>query len=781
LVLAITGTLWLLWSFPRLHSANSLQLRCDREGYFAQARRIAAGNGANLAGWKSYVELDTARKNQLFQATQPHDETAQAFPAATIQVTFIPRGGETATVTMRADGRPLNWKLPAPSTDSHADARTVAESALRRIAGDDTNKFAVTSAGTGGHGGALFAWHRRQDGPDPAGIKIEISVKNGMAWRADTTFTRPEKVASRYDDVSVPRFVMGLAWFVLLFAALAVAILREGGQLVRSMRDPAAIRLGLAVGLMTAISVGLQDDIIVSATEASSTVTNILGIVVGGLFMGFMAYAVLAGTILNVRLHASRVRGLRLLPTGAIFSRTVGREVLGGWLAAPLLVSIPLASSALVGLRVYRGYEDSSILNAWPAITSLVSLPDQGILAALAMLGLLIPLGLRFSRRAWLCWGVIAFSAWLTFAMLDAPFLQSQVANLLPTALLALVVFCVYSQFGILGALTAQGVASLITIASVLLVQPAAGLHGPGLEVLAVTGCAGILALAAALVGPESAVVLPGETGVSTPARSRREELRTEFSVARSAQQQMLPARPPLLDGYTLAASCEPAREVGGDLYDFIPLSGGRWGIGVADVSGKGVPAALYMTLTKGLLCAAGQDSGDPSEILKSVNTHLHEVARRKVFVTMALGVLDTATRTVDYARAGHNPVVWRRAAQGRTTLLSSSGMGLGLSARSVFARTLAVQRIVLEPGDALVFYSDGLTEAMNQSLEQFGEERLIAAVERTDGMHAEDTRDSILKDVRVFLDGIHPQDDLTIAVLRVNRELESEIGSNGR
>jgi phosphoserine phosphatase RsbU/P len=231
----------------------------------------------------------------------------------------------------------------------------------------------------------------------------------------------------------------------------------------------------------------------------------------------------------------------------------------------------------------------------------------------------------------------------------------------------------------------------------------------------------------------------------------------------------MLPARAPSLEGYSLAASCDPAREVGGDLYDFLRLKDGRLGIGVADVSGKGVPAALYMGLTKGLLSAAAQDSGDPHYILGVVNKHLREVAKKKVFVTMALGVLDPAERTLEYARAGHNPVVWRRASARQTHLLGGGGIGLGIAGPVLFARTLKVETLVLAPGDALIFYSDGLTEAMDELQEQFGEERLIAAAEKTDGLDAGATRDSILREVKHFLKGGNSQDDLTIAVLRVN------------
>jgi sigma-B regulation protein RsbU (phosphoserine phosphatase) len=198
-------------------------------------------------------------------------------------------------------------------------------------------------------------------------------------------------------------------------------------------------------------------------------------------------------------------------------------------------------------------------------------------------------------------------------------------------------------------------------------------------------------------------------------------------------------------------------------------MSRDRLAIAVADVSGKGVPAALYMTLTKGLLAATAQDDLTLASMLEEMNTHLCTVGQRKTFVTMALGILDPAARSLEYARAGHNPTVWRRPSLGTTSLLNSKGVGLGITAGRVFGRTLVVEKLDLTSGDTLVFYSDGLTEAMNEELEQFGEERLMQAVEKVDGMAAGAARDAILRDVADFLGGLAPQDDLTLVVLRVD------------
>jgi sigma-B regulation protein RsbU (phosphoserine phosphatase) len=112
--------------------------------------------------------------------------------------------------------------------------------------------------------------------------------------------------------------------------------------------------------------------------------------------------------------------------------------------------------------------------------------------------------------------------------------------------------------------------------------------------------------------------------------------------------------------------------------------------------------------------------------------------------------------------------MVWRQTNRDLTTLVAPGGLGLGITASRIFSTQLQVEEMALSEGDAVVFYSDGITEAMNSGLEQFGEQRLMDAVNRTDTMDAAATRDSILTEVRAFLDGVHPQDDMTLVVLRV-------------
>jgi sigma-B regulation protein RsbU (phosphoserine phosphatase) len=138
------------------------------------------------------------------------------------------------------------------------------------------------------------------------------------------------------------------------------------------------------------------------------------------------------------------------------------------------------------------------------------------------------------------------------------------------------------------------------------------------------------------------------------------------------------------------------------------------------------------------------------------------------MFVTMLLGVVDPERRTFSYARAGHNPPVWRQKMGQRTTLLHARGMGLGLNPGDVFDRTLEVESIGLEPHDTLFLYSDGITEAMNEQREEYGEARLMSLASGTDGIDAEGARDAVLASVSAFLGKTPPQDDQTLVVVRV-------------
>jgi serine phosphatase RsbU (regulator of sigma subunit) len=265
----------------------------------------------------------------------------------------------------------------------------------------------------------------------------------------------------------------------------------------------------------------------------------------------------------------------------------------------------------------------------------------------------------------------------------------------------------------------------------------------------------------------------PLDESAITPAYARhiteRERLKMEMEIARKAQLRMLPQTIPQLPGLDIAAFSEPAREVGGDYFDFVVFEGNRLGLVIGDVSGKGMPAALYMTLTKGFLQARADLQTPPREILCRMNRSFYQSAERNVFVTLLYCVIDPSARKMVYARAGHNPIIVRHNSSRTTTLLQSPGLAVGLERGEVFERIIKQESIDIHSGDTLVFYTDGLTEGMNHVKEEFGETRLLEVIERADHGTALDLLASIQKAHEAFVGREEQHDDLTCLVVKIS------------
>ncbi len=253
--------------------------------------------------------------------------------------------------------------------------------------------------------------------------------------------------------------------------------------------------------------------------------------------------------------------------------------------------------------------------------------------------------------------------------------------------------------------------------------------------------------------------------------QGEKERLEEELRIARQIQMSLLPAQGAFsLPGVRVAALCLPATEVGGDYYDLLPLGDERMGVLVADVSGKGTSAALYMAELKGLVLSLSRIYDSPARLLCEANRILSGTLDSRSFVTMTYAVVDAKARRMSYARAGHSPILRFERSTGDTQLLLASGLGLGLDRGDRFDQIIEERTVGLESGDVFLFFTDGLSEAMNERSELYGEQRLREVLESTqhDGLDEDGLKDRILQDVRGFVGEAAQQDDMTMVILKV-------------
>ncbi len=274
--------------------------------------------------------------------------------------------------------------------------------------------------------------------------------------------------------------------------------------------------------------------------------------------------------------------------------------------------------------------------------------------------------------------------------------------------------------------------------------------------------------------------------------KAEKERLEQELRIARQIQMSLLPQGPLRLDGLSVTAHCEPAREVGGDYYDYFPLVASEQseptglGIIIADVAGKGTSAALYMAELKGLMLSLSQLHTSPRELLKRANRIIAQHLDARSFITMTYAVVDLYARTLTYARAGHCPLVYLPGGRGqeaggrRVQVQVPDGLVLGLKidGGERFDSLLEERTIRLGVGDVVLLFTDGVTEAMNAEGEPFGEDRLAALVAEHGDLPFEELRERILREIRAFVGDIALHDDLTIVVLKVDEVAASAMAS---
>ena len=251
---------------------------------------------------------------------------------------------------------------------------------------------------------------------------------------------------------------------------------------------------------------------------------------------------------------------------------------------------------------------------------------------------------------------------------------------------------------------------------------------------------------------------------------SEIEKEQAELQIAAEIQRDFLPDTLPATEGFCIAARSIPAKEVGGDFFDVIPLGGiplsdPLTGIVIGDVSGKGVPAALFMALSRIVVRVTAQRDPVPADVIATANSVIATNSRSGMFVTLFYGILDHRTHTLTYVNAGHNPPILFRTGSDTPEELPATGIALGAMEDACYGQ----ETVTLDAGDLVLLFTDGITEAINADVEMYGMDRLLAVVEENRTRSPREIMDAVIRSVVAF-SGSQPQfDDITILVVKVD------------
>ena len=252
---------------------------------------------------------------------------------------------------------------------------------------------------------------------------------------------------------------------------------------------------------------------------------------------------------------------------------------------------------------------------------------------------------------------------------------------------------------------------------------------------------------------------------------AERERFLKELEIARGVQMRFLPQSVPQSPNLEIVSLCKPAMEVGGDYFDFIRIDDRYMTVLIGDVSGKGVSAAFYMTMVKGIIKTLSKKTLEPATLLAEANEIFYENAPREVFITIIYGIFDLKKKTLTLASAGHNPLIVWSSKTRKTEMYNPRGVALGLT-RGEKYRDIIEERVVeFDDKDIFVFYTDGVSEAMNTDDEVFGEDRLRKVVERYAHLSPQQIQERIVEAVGLFSGKAPQHDDFTMVVVKVRPE----------
>ena len=595
---------------------------------------------------------------------------------------------------------------------------------------------------------------------------LDVTVTAGGVLRhLDAQFETEESASSTLDDAA--SVAEGVLFALLSLILIIVFFKRLGARLI----DTTVIRVdGIVIGVLMALTAGLisEYEFGVESFWIQLGIQVLIAAVTGiasGLFAGIIAGA---GDSMTRAAWSKKVYAASLVRLGQFRNVFVGAALLRGLSLALILVGLHVVMLMLWPEAIIT-FENERFLNSVTLQPSLWITAQEGAGAYFTLLFVLLGAGTLMYRampRSWIVVGVVT----LLFIGVKGSILDLAPAGhaWLAGGVVGLVLGMAYWAFDFVTCFVAYFCARVLW-------QISEGWLVGGSPLVIDVGIVALLlgvVLVLGLIGVGSGRT-KREVGEYVPEYlqelAQQERLKRELEIAQQVQNSFLPRRMPKVEGVDVAAMCLAAQEVGGDYYDFIELDPRRLAIVVGDVSGKGIQAAFYMTLVKGMLQALCRKNTSPAAVMRQLNSMFYDNVPRGTFISMIYGVLDVEAQTFTFARAGHNPVILKRSPSQHADFVQPAGLALGLVEGQQFDDTIEEARLDLRRGDVVTFYTDGFSEAMNLRKEQYGDERLAHKVSDVGQLSASDILHAIAEDVHRFVEGMGRHDDMTMVVIKLD------------
>ncbi|MBN1894394.1 PP2C family protein-serine/threonine phosphatase [bacterium] len=784
---ATAGILLFILLYDGIFPESAISKHINRKDVIRQAAAFVREMGLETEGFERRLELQkdqnqirflqttfgSSRANRLMQDSLPSLFWQVQWRAKKDAPSPHAPGGEAPfsapfrQIDFKSDlnGNPLSFsvlKEPKPSDTVQPavrDHRETSALALRFFGSDSPNwpdaPDSVLSRGPV----KQTIWIRNKP---VGGLKVTLKIEtlNGRITSAEKAvwlppgFQHTERRESLFEGIAflliyLSLFILGMVYFVKLLKS-----------------DALDLKSGILPAILALSAWAVVYWIQMSAWQGWET---LIGFLITAIFIAGGAWILyVIGESVTRRRWAEKLIVVDACRERLLFPE-LGRSLLRGILLAGLCVGV-LTLTSLAGINVFKGFigfGDSSLVHWSCRIPSLYIL-GKSFLSALFITGVLCLFlqSLSWRMRSAVLNGALLALFWGFFGFpVSRLMVYPQV--LLQNLLLGLLFIWFFRSHDFVAVLTGAFIFPLFFYGIGIVHQGSGDLFIHGIILLAVIPATAVIALLALRSTP-----LGEKLGHYVPDYVRRvnerERLQRELEIARNVQLHFLPRGTPSIRGMEIATLCTPAKEVGGDYYDFIRYSPTKLGVVIGDVSGKGIPAAFYMTMTKGMLKSLTLSCDSPKDVLTHLNALFYENAERGVFISMTYSVFDMKTRKLVTARAGHNPMILRRSALGSTEEISSSGIALGLDRGELFRSNISERTLDLESNDLFLFYTDGINESLNDFQKEFGESRLLRFLDENADEKPGVLLGKLERELRRFAGDAPQHDDMTAVLIRI-------------